>query len=135
MPDNYAKVLIPLSSYPQNNCNSSGTSIDPNTLLAGVYLNHDSVKGLSDPYLNTSQIAAQHNKPFIMFETNTASCGGFSGLSDSFVSTLWMTDYALSMAANGFSNALLHVGGQSDFYNVGSFLEYECGVSTYEILL
>ena len=70
-----------------------------------------------------------------MFETNKASCGGFSGLSDSFVSTLWMTDYALSMAANGFSNALLHVGGQSDFYNVSSFLEYECEVSTYEILL
>lgn len=24
-----------------------------------------------------------------MFETNTASCGGFAGLSDSFAATLW----------------------------------------------
>ena len=114
-------LLFPFS-YPTNNCISSGTPIDPNTLLASTYLNHDSVKALSQPYLNTSSIAAQHGKPFIMFETNTASCGGFSGLSDSFVSALWMVDYALDMASSGFSNALLHVGGQSDYYNVSEEL-------------
>jgi hypothetical protein len=54
-----------------------------------------------------------------MFETNTASCGGFAGISDSFGAALWGTDYALQMAYGNFSGALFHVGGQADFYNVG----------------
>ena len=33
--------------------------------------------------------AIQHNIPLIMFETNTASCAGFSGISDSFGAALW----------------------------------------------
>ena len=57
-----------------------------------------------------------------MFETNTASCGGFSGLSDSFAAALWSADYALSMASLGFSNALWHVGGSNQYYNVSPSL-------------
>lgn len=53
-----------------------------------------------------------------MFETNTASCGGFPGLSDSFGAALWGVDYGMIMAFNNFSQALLHVGGVSDTYNV-----------------
>lgn len=83
-----------------------------------LYMNHSAVVQLSAPYINTSQIALSLQKPFIMFETNTASCGGFSGLSDSFISAMWAVDYALSMASFNFTNALLHVGGQSDYYNV-----------------
>ena len=57
-----------------------------------------------------------------MFETNTASCGGFPGVSDSFGSTLWMVDYALQMAYSNFTMALMHVGGVDDTYNVSSIL-------------
>lgn len=53
-----------------------------------------------------------------MFETNTASCGGFAGISDSFGAALWGLDYALQMAHSNFSGALMHVGGQNVFYNV-----------------
>lgn len=52
-----------------------------------------------------------------MFETNTASCGGFPGISDSFGAALWGVDYGLQMAAVNFSGALFHVGGQSVSYN------------------
>lgn len=52
-----------------------------------------------------------------MFETNTASCGGFPGLSDSFGAALWALDYGLQMAYVNFTQALLHVGGQSVYYN------------------
>jgi hypothetical protein len=52
-----------------------------------------------------------------MFETNTASCGGFPGISDSFGAALWGVDYGLQMAAVNFSGALFHVGGQSVAYN------------------
>ena len=54
----------------------------------------------------------------VMFETNTASCGGFAGISDSFGATLWALDYGMQMAYHNFSHALLHVGGQNDHYNV-----------------
>jgi hypothetical protein len=52
-----------------------------------------------------------------MFETNSASCGGFVGISDSFGAALWGLDYAMQMAYSNFSAALFHVGGQSVFYN------------------
>jgi hypothetical protein len=59
----------------------------------------------------------QANLPFIMFETNTASCGGFAGVSQSFGAAMWILDYGMQMAYSNFSNALLHVGGQNVFYN------------------
>jgi len=52
-----------------------------------------------------------------MFETNTASCGGFPGISDAFGAALWGVDWAMQMAAMNFSGALFHVGGQSVSYN------------------
>ena len=52
-----------------------------------------------------------------MFETNSASCGGFVGISDSFGAALWGLDYAMQMAFSNFSASLFHVGGQSVFYN------------------
>lgn len=84
------------------------------------FLNHAAVSVLQQPYLNTSAIAASMNKPLIMFETNTGSCGGFSGLSDSFAAAMWGIDYSLNMAYANFSNAMFHVGGQSDYYNVST---------------
>ena len=52
-----------------------------------------------------------------MLETNTASCGGFPGVSNAFVSALWSVDYALQMASRSFSLALFHIGGTSTYYN------------------
>ena len=106
------------ASYPSDNCNSSGTANDPQQLLSEIYINHNSVQSQSTAYVNSTNIAQQLGKPFIMFETNTASCGGFSGLSDSFAAAMWTIDYGLYLAYSNFSYALFHVGGQSDFYNV-----------------
>jgi len=69
------------------------------------------------PYLDSTARAQEANKPFIMFETNTASCGGFPGVSDSYGAALWAMDYGFQMAYSNFSNALLHFGGQNTYYN------------------
>jgi hypothetical protein len=53
----------------------------------------------------------------MFFETNTASCSGFPGLSDSFGAALWSLDWAMTMATNGVTGALFHVGGQNSYYN------------------
>lgn len=82
------------------------------------FLTHASGQGIVAPYLNSTAYAQTMNKQFLMFETNTASCGGFAGLSDSYGAALWGVDYALQMAYSNFSGALFHIGGQSVFYNV-----------------
>ncbi|KAF8509965.1 glycoside hydrolase family 79 protein [Gautieria morchelliformis] len=94
----------------------TGVVTNPQDVFSN-YLNHTSATNLVQPYLNTSQIALQNQKPLIMMETNTASCGGFPGLSDSFGAALWGLDFSLQMAFANFSGAMMHVGGQNVYYN------------------
>ena len=107
-------------SYPDDNCGEAyglGNVKDPQTEFPN-YLNHTAGKSLIAPYLNSSAIAQAAGKPFLMFETNTASCGGFPGISDAFGAALWGLDYGLQMAFSNFSGAMFHVGGQNVYYNV-----------------
>jgi hypothetical protein len=82
------------------------------------FLNHTSGVNIIAPYLNSTNYAQANGKPFIMMETNTASCGGLPGISDTFGATLWALDYGLQMAYSNFSGAMMHVGGQDVYYNV-----------------
>ena len=106
--------------YPDDNCAalypSLGTPQVPQDIFIN-YLQHNASTGLVSSYINSSAFALQNGKPFIMFETNTASCSGFPGISDSFGAALWGLDWALQMAYNNFSAALFHVGGQNAYYN------------------
>ena len=72
----------------------------------------------ADANTRSAEAAVAADLPFIMFETNTASCGGFPGISDTFASALWAVDYGLQMANSNFTGALLHAGGQNVSYNV-----------------
>ena len=60
-----------------------------------------------------------------MIETNTASCGGFAGISDSYGAALWGIDYGMQLAYGNFTHGLLHTGGQNAFYNVSVFFFLE----------
>jgi hypothetical protein len=80
-------------------------------------LQHNASTGLVSSYVNSSAFARQNGKPLMMFETNTASCAGFPGLSDSFGAALWGIDWSMTMVVNGFSTALYHVGGRNAYYN------------------
>lgn len=93
-----------------------GTIRQPQEMLA-TYLTHATGVNLVQQYRGASLIAQQVGKPFMMFETNTASCGGFPGVSDAFAAALWGLDYGLTMAFNNFTGALWHVGGQNVYYN------------------
>ena len=110
-------------SYPDNNCAAAfpnagfGDPKNPQDVF-GNYLTHASGQNLVNPYLSSIPTAQAAGKEFMMFETNTASCGGFPGISDSFGSALWGVDYGLQMAYSNFTGALLHVGGQDVSYNV-----------------
>lgn len=123
MPAHPRVLLNRCYSYPDDNCAAAfpdagfGAPKVPQDVFA-EYLTHASGIGIVAPYLNSTAFAQENGKPFMMFETNTASCGGFPGVSDSFGAALWGIDYGLQMAYSNFSGALLHVGGQDDTYNV-----------------
>ncbi|KAJ6482192.1 glycoside hydrolase family 79 protein [Mycena vitilis] len=114
-------AFLAVEKYPRDNCAAAfggpdAVVTDPQSVLP-LYLTHDAHTSLLQPYLNSTMYAQTVNKPFLMFETNTASCGGFNGISDSFTAALWGVDYALQMAHSNFSGAMFHIGGQNVFYN------------------
>ncbi|KAJ7064676.1 hypothetical protein C8F01DRAFT_771741 [Mycena amicta] len=131
--------------YPDDNCGATfgaGDVVIPQDVI-GNYLTHTRHKTLLAPYLNSTLYAQTKNKPFLMFETNTASCGGFNGISDSFVAALWGIDYALQLAHSNFSGAMFHLGGQNVFYNPftapptneSSFHQWSVGSLYYSALI
>ncbi|KAF8316085.1 hypothetical protein DL93DRAFT_2078303 [Clavulina sp. PMI_390] len=110
---------LAVQRYPSSNCVGSAPQVTdewPN------YLRHDTnvVNILTSTTINyptAAQAAVAAGIPFIMFETNTASCAGFSGLSDSFGAALWAVDWTMQLAYQNFSGALFHFGGQNAAYN------------------
>ncbi|KAJ2932239.1 hypothetical protein H1R20_g4863, partial [Candolleomyces eurysporus] len=122
--DDYKDYLYAVSveHYPNNNCIAmygdphSPDAVIPQELFP-YYLNHNNVVELASHYTANANTAATYNKPFIMFEMNTGSCGGFAGISDTYTAALWALDYGFQMASQNTTHALLHVGGQSVFYN------------------
>jgi len=93
-----------------------GTIRQPQEMLP-MYLTHATGVNLVQQFRAAALTAQQVGKPFMMFETNTASCGGFPGVSDAFAAALWGLDYGLTMAYNNFTGALWHIGGQNVYYN------------------
>jgi hypothetical protein len=72
-------------------------------------------------WLNVSQYipqiaAADHaGIPLVMGETNSVSCGGRSGISDTFGAALWVVDYVLLGASLGLQKIYFHLGAQSEY--------------------
>ncbi|KAF9228223.1 glycoside hydrolase family 79 protein [Gyrodon lividus] len=112
-------AALAVERYPTDNCYAQFGTGTPRTgqEMLPDYLSHKSGQQIVSEYLNSTAYAQTVGKPFLMFETNTASCGGFPGLSDSFTAALWAVDYGLQMAYVNFTSALFHIGGQSVYYN------------------
>jgi hypothetical protein len=81
-------------------------------------MSHASGQNIVKSYINSANIAQSLGKPLMMFETNSASCGGFPGIADAFGAALWGLDYALQLAYSNFSVAMFHSSGQNVSYNV-----------------
>jgi len=115
-----ALKILAVQHYPANNCKIGGNALDPQTIYPD-FLRHAnsgySPVSMTDPYRQSSAMAAGYNKPIVMLETNTASCGGFPGISDSFGATLWSADLAFQLASANFSQVMFHIGGQNVYYN------------------
>jgi hypothetical protein len=97
--------------YPQSTC-------DPprwHRMRLDILSNHTVL------WLNVSQyipeIAAAVNAgiPLVLGETNSVSCGGRSGISDTFGAALWAVDCILLGASIGLRRIFFHLGAQSEY--------------------
>ncbi|RYP64610.1 hypothetical protein DL769_006610 [Monosporascus sp. CRB-8-3] len=97
--------------YPQSTC-------DPGRwrrMRLDLLSNHTTL------WLNVSQFvpevaaADRAGAPLVMGETNSVSCGGRSGISDTFGAALWGVDYVLLDAAVGIPKTYFHLGAQSEY--------------------
>ncbi|KAJ1302509.1 hypothetical protein OPQ81_002828 [Rhizoctonia solani] len=107
--------IVTVQRYPNNNCGTGETRVPQE--IYGNYLSHALLSQHASEYAEFSNIVRNAGKPLYMLETNTAACGGFPGISDSFGAGLWGVDWALKLATYNFSTTLFHVGGQGDYYN------------------
>ncbi|KAI0270634.1 hypothetical protein BC834DRAFT_967376 [Gloeopeniophorella convolvens] len=112
---------LAVERYPDDNCALLFPSLNepvqnPQDIFIN-YLQHNASTGLIQTYVNSSAFALQNGKPFMMFETNSASCSGFAGISNSFGAALWALDWAFTMGFNNLTGALFHIGGQNAYYN------------------
>ncbi|KAJ7692569.1 glycoside hydrolase family 79 protein [Mycena rosella] len=140
-------AALAMSFYPNNNCAklhggpNATNAVDPQAIFPS-YLDHTAGQKIAATYLNSTALAQTFSLPFVMMETNSASCGGFPGVSNSFGSALWALDYGLQLAYSNFTTALLHVGGQGVYYNPftppptnqSSFHSWSVGPIYYSVL-
>ncbi|PWN33621.1 uncharacterized protein FA14DRAFT_190756 [Meira miltonrushii] len=70
------------------------------------------------------QAAQRAGAPLVFGETNSVSCSGKSGISDTFGATLWTYDYAMMSASLNIPQIFFHLGDQSE-YSAFTPLPYE----------
>ncbi|KAI2621988.1 hypothetical protein GGS26DRAFT_600985 [Hypomontagnella submonticulosa] len=66
-------------------------------------------------YIPQVAAADKAGAPLVMGETNSVSCGGRSGISDTFGAALWGVDYVLTGASIGIQKTYFHLGAQSEY--------------------
>ncbi|CAD6904667.1 unnamed protein product [Tilletia caries] len=82
------------------------------------YLNHGAIVHFSKHDEDAVQSSVDLGIPFILIETNSASCIGVRWVSNAFSSTLWAIDAALQRAYRNHSGVYLHTSGNSVLYNL-----------------
>ncbi|PPQ64619.1 hypothetical protein CVT24_008356 [Panaeolus cyanescens] len=106
---------VTVQHYPQNNCFGPGK----NRYQIPYYRQHANVITLAAWQGSGISKVTSGKQPLIMSEFNSASCGGLPGMSDTYVvGSMWTIDYALQMAAVGYSAAFIHTRERGITYNL-----------------
>ncbi|KAI1078061.1 glycoside hydrolase superfamily [Whalleya microplaca] len=97
--------------YPQSTCDAA----------RWLRMRLDLLSDHSVLWTNVSQFVPQvaaadrAGAPFVMGETNSVSCSGKSGISDTLGAALWGVDYVLLGASVGIAKTYFHLGAQSEY--------------------
>jgi hypothetical protein len=102
--------LVTVHKYPLTTC--GGRSVTIQELLAPALMTK-----FNDAERSLVSAAHDHKLPIALAETNSASCGGMPGVSNSFASSLWGLDWLFAAAEDGFRGVNFHTsyraGGSS----------------------
>lgn len=110
-PENEVIETYSVHLYPQSTCDAERWL----RLRLDLLSNHAAL------WLNVSQYVPQvaaadaANATLIFGETNSASCSGRSGISDTFGAALWSVDYVLMASSIGVPRVYFHLGAESEY--------------------
>jgi hypothetical protein len=107
-------VAMTVHAYPTVACGSAGAP----TTAARLLIKHASV-GLVEKYNWLLAAARAAHKPAVISESNSASCGGKPGVSDTPVAGVWAARYVVAALLAGFAQVRFHTAGTS--YDALSF--------------
>lgn len=97
--------------YPQSTCDTARWY----RLRLDLLSNHSVLWQNVSQYIPQVAAADAAGSPLVMGETNSASCSGKSGISDTFGAALWGVDYVLTAASIGFEKIYFHLGAESEY--------------------
>ena len=101
-------VAMTVHAYPTVACGSAGAPTTAGRLLS----KHASV-GLVEKYAWLLAAARAAHRPAVISESNSASCGGKPGVSDTPVAGVWAARYVLAALLAGFAQVRFHTAGTS----------------------
>lgn len=97
--------------YPQSTCDTERWYRMRLDLLS----NHTTVWQNVSQYIPQVEAAHALGKPLVNGETNSVSCSGHSGISDTLGAALWAVDYVFTHISIGFQKVYFHLGAQSEY--------------------
>ncbi|KAI0541911.1 glycoside hydrolase superfamily [Xylaria digitata] len=97
--------------YPQSTCDTPRWY----RLRLDLLSDHSVLWKNVSQYIPQVAAADAAGAPLVMGETNSASCSGKSGISDTFGAALWAVDYVLTAASIGIRKVYFHLGAQSEY--------------------
>lgn len=97
--------------YPQSTCDS----VRWHRMRLDVLSNHTVLWLNVSQYIPQVAAADAAGSPLVLGETNSISCSGRSGISDTFGAALWGVDYVLLAASIGIQKVYFHLGAQSEY--------------------
>lgn len=97
--------------YPQSTCDTERWY----RLSLDLLSNHTILWQNVSQYIPQVAAADAAGSPLVFGETNSVSCGGRSGISDTFGAALWSVDYVLMAASLGIQKVYFHLGAQSEY--------------------
>ena len=100
--------VMTVHAYPTVACGSAGAPATPARLLS----EHASV-GLVEKYEWLLASARAAHRPAVISESNSASCGGKPGVSDTPVAGVWAARYVVAALLAGFAQVRFHTAGTS----------------------
>jgi hypothetical protein len=101
-------VAMTVHAYPTVACGSAGAP----TTAARLLTKHASV-GLVEKYAWLLAAARAAHRPAVISESNSGSCGGRPGVSDTPVAGVWAARYVVAAMLAGFAQVRFHTAGTS----------------------